>query len=106
MATGREVALGVVRKLGVGRRDDRVRRRHHQQRVTIRRCLGDRISAHDAARGRAIVDDHRLAERLLQMRLQQTRGRVVEPAGRERHDQPDRPAREGLRGGGRGHESG
>jgi hypothetical protein len=83
-----------------------VRRGYQQQRVTIRRRLGDCIGANLTSRGRTIVDDHRLAQRLLEMRRDQPRHHIIGAAGRERHDEPQGMSRKGLRGGGRCRERG
>jgi hypothetical protein len=56
-----------------------------------------RIGADRAARARPVVDDHRLAERLLQVRLDDARHDVVEPAGRKRHHDAHRAVGIGLR---------
>jgi hypothetical protein len=92
-----DFAGDVVGHVRPGGRNDREARRHHQQRVAVGRRLGDRIGADHAAGGRAIVDDHRLPERALEIGAHEPRHHVVEAAGRERHDQPDRTARIVLR---------
>ena len=86
---GREVALAVVGHAWAGGRNDREARGDHQQGVAVRRRLGGGVGADDAARGRPVVDDERLSHRPLEIRRHQPRHHVVEPAGRERHDQAD-----------------
>ena len=56
-----------------------------------------RIEDIDTGRSRPVVDDDRLAERFLEMRRDEPRRHVDETAGGERHDQPDRLRRIGLR---------
>src|SRR5215207_304603 len=64
--------------------------------MPVGRGLGDCIGADDAAGAGPVVDDNGLAERLLEIRLDQSRDRVVEPARRERDDNADGPVRIGL----------
>ena len=95
-----EVLLRVVRDLRVQARVDRVRaHRAHQQRVAVAGRLGDEVRADAAARAGAVVDDDRLAPRLLQLLRDAAAHDVERPAGRERHHEADRLGRIGLRGG-------
>ena len=55
-----------------------------------------------AAAAAAIVDDHGLADRLLERLLDRARQRVGAAARRERHDDVDRLRRKGLCDGGSG----
>ena len=88
-----EIALEVEAELRVERRIDRERGRHDQQRVAVRRRLGDGVGADHRARARAVLDDDRLAERFLEVWLQQPRHDVLRRAGLRGHDDADRPAR-------------
>ena len=92
-----EVALRIVRQARPRRRHDREARGHHQERMAVGRRLGGRVGADDAARGRPVVDDHRLPERLLEIGRDEPRHHVIQSAGRERDDQLDRMAGVGLR---------
>ncbi len=65
--------------------------RRHQQRVAVGLGLRDRVGADAAGRARAVLDNERLPEGRLQMRLHQPRDQVGPTAGRERNDDPDRP---------------
>jgi hypothetical protein len=79
-------------QLGIQCRVDRKCGRHDQQRVAIRRGLGHGIGSNHRARAGAVLDDDRLPERFLQVRLQQPRQDVLCRAGLRRHDDADRPA--------------
>jgi len=70
-----------------------------EQRVAVGRGARDRLGADVAARARAVLDDHRLAELGLELRLQDAGDEVDQAAGRIRHDNGDRPRGKALRGG-------
>jgi hypothetical protein len=69
----------------------------HEQRVAVGRGLGHQGAAHRAAGTRAILHHDLLAQPLRQLLCQDAAERVGVAAGRLRHDQPDRPRREGRR---------
>ena len=73
------------------RRDDHRRFGRRQQRVTVGIRLCDQRRADTAGRAGAVLDHERLAERRLQMRLQQPRHDIGAAAGGERHDDAHRP---------------
>lgn len=66
----------------------------HQQCVAVGRAAGDLLGADAAERAGAVLDQHGLAERVLQMLADQPRDIVGTGAGRERHDDLERPLRE------------
>ncbi len=63
-----------------------------EQRVAVGRRSCDRHRADVAAGARAVLDDDRLSQRLLQPRLKQARHDVDRPARSEGHDDADRLA--------------
>ena len=67
--------------------------------VAVGRGLGDHVGAERAAGAAAVVDHDLLLEDFLQLLPDHAGDQVVRPAGRERHDQPDRLRRKLLRGG-------
>ena len=85
-----EVLVGIERHLRHqrGRRDEIAG--GDQDRVAVGRRLGDGIGAERAARARAVLDHHRLAERLAELLPDQAGGHIGDAAGRERHDDADR----------------
>ena len=94
---GREIAFGVVGQLRVRGGNHRKARCHHEQRIAVGRRLGGGFSADDAARRWAVVHDHRLPQRSLQIWRDQPRDDIVQSAGGERHDQSDWPIGVGVR---------
>ncbi len=93
----REILLRVVGQLGIDRGCDAVRRdRHHQERVAIRRRLGDDVGADAAARAWPVLDHHLLAQRLGELVGHHARQDVGRLAGREGHDDLDRLGGPGL----------
>ena len=80
----REVPDRIVGELAIQTRIDGVRGRKDQQRVTIRRRLGDILGADIGARPRAVVDDDLLPPFLGQLLPQSAREYVRRAAGRER----------------------
>jgi hypothetical protein len=113
----REVAQRVVAGLLVGGRVARVRVRHadvpdqrvarvQQQRVAVGRGAAHRFAADAAAGAGAVVDDHRLAQRLRQFLGDDAAEHVGEAPGGPRHDDLDRLARVVGRSGRHGCEDG
>jgi hypothetical protein len=82
----REVTHRVVGQLGACRGKHRERRGNHQQSVAVRRGPRDRVGPDNAAGRRPVFNDDGLPERLFQVWLKQPRRRVVDTAGRERHN--------------------
>ncbi|MGY3224149.1 hypothetical protein ACVIM5_004756 [Bradyrhizobium sp. USDA 4512] len=78
---------------GADRQRAGARDRH---RVAVGRRLRDRVGAEHAALAGAVVDDHGLPCELRDLLPDHPRDDVVRPAGRERHDQPERLGREIL----------
>src|SRR5205807_7121582 len=60
--------------------------------IAVRRRLGGRLGADDAACGRPVVDDERLPQRSFEMGRDEPRHHVVEAAGGEGNDQANRTA--------------
>jgi hypothetical protein len=84
------------------RQDEQRAGRHHRQRVAVRLGIRHRRNA-DAATGAALVLDHELlAEPRRQAFGKDPRRRIDIAAGRERHDDGDRPRRPLLRHRGNG----
>ena len=93
-----EILHGVVGQLLIeGRVDGVGADRRHQQRLAVRRGLGDGVGAERAARPAAVVDQHGALQFVGQHLRQGPRDDVGRPAGRERNDQADLLAGEGLR---------
>ena len=67
-----------------------MRDRDHQDGVAIRRRMGRKLGADDAAGAGAIINDHLLAEPIAHLLRDGAADDVVAAAGRERDDQPDR----------------
>ena len=63
-----------------------VRVGHHEQRVSIRRALGDGVGADDRAAAGLVLDHERLAEGRRQLFSEGARVDIGGTAGRERHD--------------------
>jgi len=78
----------------------------HHQRVAVRRAARDFLGADAAECAGTILDQHGLAERVLQMLADQPRDVVGAGPGREGHDDLDLPLREVVRRGGRGRRNG
>ncbi len=106
----RDVAHEIELEIAVERRVHRVGRDRHQDRVAVRRGLGDVFGADIAGGARPVLDHELLAEPLRQMLPREPRDGVGCAAGRERDDQMHRPRRVSLRAGearcGRKHGSG
>ena len=77
----------------VERRVDRMRDGDDQQRVAVGRCFRHQLGADDAAGAGLVLDHELLAEPLAELRADDARQNVVEPARRERHDHPHRLVR-------------
>ena len=102
-----EILHAVERHVG----DERVVHRVHahrveQDRVAVRRRARDRAGADVARAAGAVLDDDRLAHRLMQMQRHDARQNVGRAARRPWHQQRDLAARIGLRKGRRGGERG
>jgi hypothetical protein len=93
----RQIAQRIVRELAVERHVDRHRGGVDQQRVAVGRGLRDQLVGDVGAGPRSVLDDHRLAEELGELRREQPRVDVDAAAGRETDDEPDRLERIGLR---------
>ncbi len=65
--------------------------RADQQRIAVGRRARHELGADAAAGAGAVVDHHRLSERLADLIADDAADNVGIAAGRERHDQPDRP---------------
>ena len=89
----REVLHRVVGQVGHQEGIDRHVRRGLQQRVAVGLRLGDGVGADRLRRARAILYDHRFAERGFEFPGEQPRHQVARPAGGDRHDDPDGPGR-------------
>ena len=88
---GREIAHRVVRHLVVEARIDGVGGdRRHQQRVTVRRGLGDHVGADVAARPGLVLDEELLAQEVAHLGPDDARDRIGRSAGREGHHDADR----------------
>ena len=94
----REVAFGVERQVLVRVRQDRVADRDREQRVSVRRGFRDDVTAHRAARSRAVLDDAGLAERVLEALRHHARARIDAAADGGRRDDADRFRGKGLCG--------
>ena len=66
-----------------------------QERVAVGIRLGDERCADAAGSASAVLDHERLAQRLLQMRLEETRDDVGAATGRKRHNDAHRAVRIG-----------
>ena len=88
-----EILLGVERQFRLQRRVDGVVRRGEQQRVAVGRGLGGRVGCDHAARAAAVLDHERGLQIVRHPRGDEPRHQIDRAAGRERHDQPDRPLR-------------
>jgi hypothetical protein len=94
----REILVRIVRQLlHQIRIGDLGSRRGPEQRVAIRRCLGDEIGAESRAAARLILDHDRLAQAFAERVRQNARHQVCAAAWRERHHKADRTCRIGLR---------
>ena len=71
--------------------------RHQEQRVAVGRRTRDRLGAQDRAGARTVLDHERLLERFGQVLAELAGKDIGRAAGRERHDDLDRPCRIGLR---------
>jgi hypothetical protein len=89
----REIAHQRERLVRHQRLVDRVRVRHQQQRVAVGGALRNDLGADDRAAAGTVFDDERLAHGLLQALREEARVDVGRAAGRERHDDLDRPRR-------------
>ncbi len=70
--------------------------------MAVRRGARDEGGGDGAARAGAVLHHHGLAQHALERRGDGARGEVGLPAGRERHDEGERPRREVLRPSGAG----
>jgi hypothetical protein len=96
----RERRLRIKRHLGVEELvSSQNTGRRHQQSIAVGLGLRDRIGASVAARTGAVLDDHRLAERLRHFIPNKACQYVDEPTGGKRRDQAHRAVRISLRGG-------
>jgi hypothetical protein len=94
---GLEILCRIVRQLRHQARHDGERRGRHQQRVAVRRRLGDDVGPDHRAAAGAVVHHHRLAPQLAQLQAHGAADDVSAAAGRERHYEAHRPGRIGLR---------
>ena len=101
-ADRREIRARIVADIAVEARSDRERAGISQQDgVAVGRALRDRAAADGAAGAAAVVDHDRLAEHLAHLVGDDAPDDGGAAAGRERHDQRDRPVGIVLRAGGR-----
>ena len=84
-----EVLERIVGRVGVEARVDHVGAGADQQRVAVGRQPLHRRDGDVAAGAAAVLDDHRLAERLAELGVDQPRGDVGAAAGREAHHHGD-----------------
>jgi hypothetical protein len=89
LADRHEILQRVVGQIVVERLVDGDGGRGEQQRIAVGRRPRCNGHAGIAASAAAVVDDHRLAQRLLQGERDDARNDVGRPARRERHDQGD-----------------
>ena len=85
-----KIADRIVVELFVQRAADQVRVGGDQQRVTIRRRLGDKLRPDGAARARLVLDGDALLPQVLQLEREDARRRINCAAGGIRHHQFDR----------------
>jgi hypothetical protein len=95
----REVARRVEGQRGVEARVDRERVPADEDRVAVWRRLGDEGEGDVASGTGMVLDDHRLAERLVEVRAEDAGQHVDAAAGRHRHDEAERPVGIGRLGG-------
>ena len=95
----RGVADEIEAEMRVKRGIGRDRRRHHEQRITVRRRLHDRFGAEIAAGARPVLDDELLTEPLRQPLPHQARKNIGRAAGGEADDDAHRVGRIGFRQG-------
>ena len=96
-----EIAQWIERHARVEMRVDREQAVHaDQQRIAVGRRLRHRFARHHAVAADAVLDHHRLAQRLGEARRDEAPHEVRPAAGRDRHQQADR-FRGVLRGGDR-----
>jgi hypothetical protein len=88
---GLQVREHVIAKLAVDARVHRDRRRGNEQRVSVRRRLGDRLGSDGAVRGRPILHDDGLPRLRLEFFCHHPRDRIRR-AGREWDDDGGRSA--------------
>ena len=87
----REIALDVVGQLLLQRHVHRERSEvAHAEGVAVGRRLCHGVGADHATRARAVLDHHRLAERLRELGADLARAQVAEAAGRIGHDPSQR----------------
>ena len=89
LADRNEVANEIDVALRLHRRVGGVRARGLQERIAVRLGLLDALRAEAASRARHVLDDDRLAERLLHAALRDPHRGIGRPARRERHDDLD-----------------
>jgi uncharacterized protein len=81
------VGRGIPRDDGAACHVDRVRRSDQEERMAVRRCLHDRLSANIAGGARPVLDDELLAEPLGEPLPHQARDGVdAAPGGKAEHD--------------------
>ena len=90
---GRKAARHIERQRLAECRQHRQRGVRHQQRVAVRRRLGDRICPDDPAAARPRLDDDALMPALRQPGGDDARHQIVAAARRILMDDPDQPAR-------------
>src|SRR5262249_2788366 len=95
LPAARSVSTGAEPRIEILVDDERGRRRR-EQRVAIRVGLGDRLGADIAGGADAVLDHHRLSPLLRQPVGEDARHHVGGAAGGKRHDDLDRPRREGV----------
>ena len=96
LADRNEVAQEIDVALRLHRGVGGVRARSLQQRIAVRLGLPDALRAETAGRARHVLDDDGLAERFFHPALRDPHRGIGRPARRERYDDLDRLAGEGL----------
>jgi hypothetical protein len=84
-----KILEGIVARLSIEARIDDVSAGADQQRVAVGRCAGRGRNADIAARAAAVLHDHRLAQCIAELRIDQTRSDIGPAAGGEAGDQGD-----------------
>src|SRR6266545_3497255 len=93
----RDVAQEVERQRLIERHVDGVGRDREEQRVAVRRRVGDSLRRDIGAAARAVLDHYRLAHPVRQKLRDQAGDDVGRSAGWKRYDKADRPGWIGLR---------
>jgi hypothetical protein len=93
----RDIADEIKWQVLIERRIDRILWPRQEQRATVRPGLDHGLDSEIAAAARAVVDDDRLTQRLLQRLPDQPRSNIADAAGRKTHHDVDRPRSKRIR---------